>query len=71
MRYFNHLRAHREALSLRQWDVSVQTGITLDRYGRLENGQAQPAFAEGVRLGAFFKVAPIALFPVEDHAQAS
>jgi DNA-binding XRE family transcriptional regulator len=71
MRYFNHLRTHRERLALTQWVVSKSVDIPLDRYGRLENGKTEPSYAEAHTLGQFFKVKPVALFPVEEHARAS
>lgn len=71
MRYINRLRWHRDAVPLTQWEVCKAVDIHPNRYGRLEKGIAQPTYAEGVRLGAFFKVAPHELFPVEEHAQAS
>jgi DNA-binding XRE family transcriptional regulator len=70
MRYINHIRAHREARSLTQWDVAKVVDIHLNRYGRMEKGVVQPAYAEGVRLAEFFGVTPEELFPVHRTASA-
>jgi transcriptional regulator with XRE-family HTH domain len=70
MRYSNRLRAHRERLRFTQWDVAKTVDITVDRYGRLEQGRARLAYDEARRLAAFFSVEPDVLFPVEDAPQA-
>jgi transcriptional regulator with XRE-family HTH domain len=72
MRYFNRLRDHREALRYTQWDVAKAVDITVDRYGRLEQGRGRLAYDEARRLVTFFKVEPDVLFPaeVEETAEA-
>lgn len=71
MRYPNHLRQQREAKGATQWDVCKSVDIHPNRYGRMEKGQTQPSYAEGVRLGAYFGVAPDALFPPAAVTQAN
>jgi len=71
MRSFtNRLRDHRDRLRYTQWDVAKTVDITVDRYGRLEQGRARVAYDEARRLATFFGVEPDALFPVEDAPEA-
>ena len=65
MRYFNRLRAHRDALGVSQWTVCKTVDITQDRYGRLEKGQCQPSYDDARRLARFFTVDPDELFPAD------
>lgn len=63
MRYPNTLRTHREQRALAQWDVARAVDIHLNRYGRMERGEAQPSYQEGARLGEYFGLDPDVLFP--------
>lgn len=70
MRYPNHLKTHREARGCAQWDVAKAVDIHLNRYGRMERGEAEPSYAEGVRLARYFRVSPAALFPAAKASAA-
>lgn len=63
MRYPNELKTHREAKGCAQWDVAKAVDIHLNRYGRMERGETEPSYAEGIRLARFFRVSAAALFP--------
>lgn len=71
MRYPNTLRRHREAKGIGQWDVARAVDIHLNRYGRMERGEAEPSYLEGVRLARFFRVSPTALFPAPAKTAAA